>query len=171
MNKREFLKRFGLGSITLGATILGVKAINDTSIQSNKTLVSNTANELQFNILKDGEVFHPIHKEYKVNRNGHVSYINHHNKVFICKLNKHKVTGQFGYRLKNTNVVANRFVFEAFTQTKLTQSYIVIPKDGNHSNISIDNLQCLRKKDYDGYKLSETRNIIRDKAGRIIYYS
>lgn len=175
MNKRDFLKNLGLGSLTIASAVVGVskiKEVVDGSLINNiKKTTTNVPEELSFHILKDGEVFHPIHKEYKVNRNGEVSYINYHNKVFICKLNKHKVTGQLAYRLKHTNVMANRFVFEAFTQTKLTQSYIVIPKDGNHSNISIDNLQCIRKKDYHGYKILETRSIIRGNDGRIITYS
>lgn len=171
MDKREFLKRLGLGGIALGASIPIVEKVKDVIIENSPPKEINVPDELKFYLLKDGEVFHPIHKECKVNRNGEVSYINHNKKVFYCKLHKHKVTGQYAFRLKNTSVVASRFVYEAFAQIKLNQSYVIINKDGNSGNVSIDNLMCITKKSYDGYKIKQKRIIERDKKGRIITYS
>jgi hypothetical protein len=171
MNRIDFLKHLGLGGLALGVATTGIRNIN---ADSNNTLnksdgTIDTPEELRFHILKDGEVFHPIHREYKVNRKGEVSYINNRNKVFKCKLNKHSITGQYGYRLKNTNVQANRFVYEAFTGIKLTQSYLVISKDDNPQNVSIDNLKCVRKKEYTKYKhVNLSKTALRNSKGQTI---
>ena len=172
MNRIDFLKRLGLGGLAIGVTAAGVKNINDvitTEMSNSHSTIIDVPEELQFHILKDDEVFHPIHKEYKVNRSGKVSYINYKNKVRNATMSKHSVTGQYGVRLKDRSYSANRFVFEAFTNTKLSQSYLIIPKDGNWANVSIDNLECIRKKEHLKYKHSNLKKTpIRNSKGQTI---
>lgn len=170
MNRLDFLKKLTFGGLVGSAGVVCVNKIkktNDTSVSLQNSI--DAPEELKFHILKDNEVFHPIHTDYKVNRNGEVSYINYRNKVRKATLSIHSVTRQYQYRLKNTIVNPFRFVFEAFTETKLNQSYIVIPKDGNYKNLCIDNLKCVRKKDYDKYsEYTLTKTAFRDKAGRVL---
>jgi len=170
MNRLDFIKKITFGGLVAGvgtACVNKIKNTNDTTISLQNSI--DAPDELKFHILKDNEVFHPIHTDYKVNRNGEVSYINYRNKVRKATLGIHSVTGQYNYRLKDKNVNPHRFIFEAFTETKLNQSYIVIPKDGNYENLCIDNLKCVRKKDYDKYsKFTLTKTAIRDKSGRVL---
>ena len=170
MNRLDFLKKLTFGGLVGSAGVICVDKIknkNDNPISLQNSI--DAPEELKFHILKDNEVFHPIHKDYKVNRNGEVSYINYRKKVRKATLGIHSVTAQYNYRLKDRNVNPHRFVFEAFTKTKLNQSYIVIPKDGNYENLCIDNLKCMRKKDYDKYsEYTLKQTAIRDKVGRIL---
>lgn len=170
MNRLDFLKKLTFGGLVGGvgiACVDKIKKTNDNPISLQNSI--DAPEELTFHILNDNEVFHPIHTDYKVNRSGEVSYINYRNKVRKATLSIHSTTGQYQYRLKDKVVNPCRFVFEAFTKTKLNQSYIVIPRDGNFENLCIDNLKCVRKKDYDKYsQFTLTKNAIRDKNGRVL---
>jgi hypothetical protein len=167
MNRIDFLKKLGVGGITAAVVVGGISNVKDL-VDIDTTNDTNLPDELAFTILKDGEVFHPLHTNYKVNRLGVITYLNHHNKVKRCLIHKHTVTKQNYIRIKNAAVTVNRFIFEAFTKVRLTQSYIVISKDGNTENVSIDNLKCIRKKDYTKYQHAyQQRKAIRDINGKI----
>ena len=171
MNRIEFLKRLGLGGLATATTISGVSKITN-KIESNtiqKTSTLSVPEELEFYRLKEDEIFHPIHTDYKVNKKGEISYINYRNKVRKSTLSKHSVHGNYLYRLKDKSVNPYRFVYEAFTRIKLNQSYVVIPKDGNLTNLCIDNLQCIRKKDYHKYEHTNLKKKpIRNSKGQTI---
>jgi hypothetical protein len=160
MNRRQFLKNFGLG-VSVAAIPTTILSLSEKRAQFVKD------NELSFNLIKEDEVFHPILKEYKVNKMGEISYINYRGKVRIATVGKRKDTGQVNVRLKDRVIAPHRFIFEAFSQVSLNQSYVVVPRDGNDMNLCIENLACIRKKDYKGYKeLGKTA--IRDSSGRIL---
>jgi hypothetical protein len=169
MNRIDFLKTLGFGGLAT-AVVLGTKyKVNDEVELNQSNSLQSVPAELEFTILKDDEVFHPIHTDYKVNRMGEVSYINYKNKVRKCTVSKHKTTGQIGFRMKDRSRIAGRFIFEAFTKVKLNQSYVIIPKDGNELNLCIDNLQCIRKSDHNKYKHTYiARKPIRDNYGKVI---
>jgi hypothetical protein len=171
MNRLDFLKTLGLSGLATAVVVSPKYDVNDKVELTQSNSLQSIPEELEFTILKDGEVFHFIHTDYKVNKMGEVSYINYHNKVRKCSVLKHNVTGLITFRMKDRSRSAARFVFEAFTRVKLNQSYVVVPKDGNVYNLCIDNLQCIRKKDYSKYKHDyNIRKPIRDKHGKVIKF-
>lgn len=162
MNRKSFLNR-----LFLGTAAIGLAKVSSAS-EAIKPIVSE--NKLDtFGISNKSEAVHPKYKNYKADRFGNI-YSSARRGTRSSENNLLKINKGYVRISNNGNtktLKANRIIYECFNDILIkSQSLIIIHKDGNTNNLSIDNLQLVNKKGYEKYK--PTKKAIRESNGRLI---